>query len=78
MYTLDGQPKTVKEAVDCMHFYHNSPQGSPPQHDVVRAVTLEEDWAKCVEKEMEIYLGITGAAESCAELREGLDRKFFQ
>ena len=45
MYALDGQPKTVEEAVDRMQFYQYSRQfRSPlPKHEVVRTVTLEED-----------------------------------
>nr|XP_022308860.1 uncharacterized protein LOC111114716 [Crassostrea virginica] len=52
MYALDGQPKTVEEAVDRMQFYQHSRQfRSPlPTHEVVRTVTLEEDQAKCVEE----------------------------
>ena len=52
MYALDGQPKTVEEAVDRMQFYQHSRQfRSPlPKHEVVRTVTLEEDQAKCVEE----------------------------
>ena len=40
MYFLDGQPKTVEEAVDRMQFFQHLRQGRPPKpkHDV-RAVT---------------------------------------
>ena len=44
MYALDGQSKTVEEAVDCMQFFQHSRQGHPPKpkHDV-SAVAPEEE-----------------------------------
>ena len=52
MYALDGQPKTVEEAVDRMQFYQHSRQFRfpLPKQEVVRTVTLEEDMAKCVKE----------------------------
>ena len=52
MYALDGQPKTVEEAVDHMQYYQHSRHfRSPlPKHEAVRTVALEEDQAKCVEE----------------------------
>ena len=52
MYALDGQPKTVEEAVDRIQFYQHSRQFCSllPKHELVRTVTLEEDQAKCVEE----------------------------
>ena len=44
MYALDGQPKTVEEAVDRMQFFQHSRQGRPPKPKRdVRAVTPEEE-----------------------------------
>ena len=45
MYALDGQPKTVEEAVDRMQFFQHWRQGRPPKpkRDVVRAVAPEEE-----------------------------------
>ena len=44
MYFLDGQPKTVEEAVDRMQFFQHSRQGRPPKPKRdVRAVTPEEE-----------------------------------
>ena len=31
MYAPNGQPKTVEEAVDLMHFFQHSRQGLPPK-----------------------------------------------
>ena len=44
MYALDGQPKTVKEAVDRMQFFQHSRHGRlpKPMRDVVRAFAQEE------------------------------------
>ena len=52
MYALDGQPKTVEEAVDHMQYYQHSRQfRSPlPKHEAVRTVALEEDQANFVEE----------------------------
>ena len=44
MYSLDGQPKMVEEAVDRMQFLQHSRQGCPPKlKRDVRAVTPEEE-----------------------------------
>ena len=44
MYALDGQPKTVEEAVDRIQFFQHSRQGRPPKPKRdVRAVTPEEE-----------------------------------
>ena len=52
MYALDGQPKTVEEAVDRMQCYQHSRQFRPPlrKHEAVRTVALDEDQANCVER----------------------------
>ena len=44
MYALDGQPKTVKEAVDRMQFFQHSRHGRlpKPMRDVVRTFAQEE------------------------------------
>ena len=44
MYALEGQPKTVEDAVDRMQFFQHSRPGRPPKpkRDVVRAVAQEE------------------------------------
>lgn len=40
MYTLDGQPKTVEEAVDRMQYFQHSCQSRPPKpkREAVRAM----------------------------------------
>ena len=44
MYALDGQPKTVEEAMDRMQFFQHSRQGRPPKPKrEVRAVAPEEE-----------------------------------
>ena len=44
MYALDGQPRTVEEAVDRMQFFQHSRQGRPPKPKrEVRAVAPEEE-----------------------------------
>ena len=43
MYALDGQPKTVEEAVDRMQFFQHSRQGRPPKLCDVRAFAPEEE-----------------------------------
>ena len=44
MYSLDGQPKTVEEALDRMQFFQHPRQGRPPKPKRdVRAVAPEEE-----------------------------------
>ena len=45
MFSLDGQPKTMEEAVDRMQFCQLSKQGRPPKptRDVVRAAVAPEE-----------------------------------
>ena len=44
MYALDGQPKTVEEAVDRLQFFQHSRQGRPPKPKRdVRAIAPEEE-----------------------------------
>ena len=57
MYTLNDKPKMVEEAVDRIQFYQNSLQFRTPlsKHEMVRAVALEDDQAKCTEEGKDIY-----------------------
>ena len=51
------KPKMVEEAVDRIQFYQNCLQFRTPlsKHEMVRAVALEDDQAKCTEEGKDIY-----------------------
>lgn len=48
LYALDGQPKTVDEAVDRMQFYRHSRRGRPPcnSYNAVRSLVVDEESSK--------------------------------
>lgn len=43
LYTLDGNPKTVEEALDRMQFYQHSRRKRPSQHVTVMQVAEDDD-----------------------------------
>lgn len=45
LYALDGNPKTVEEALDRMQFYQHSRRRRPSQHVAVRQVAEDDDRA---------------------------------